>query len=219
MLRRGLEIDPENILCNHGFGWSSPFLGQTEKGIEAARRAVEATNRVSIYLTTLGYDLAIGGKREEARKILREMDEREKGGEYFPQIYFAVIYAGLGERDAAFARLDKNPSERDHWMTTLLFDPRLDCLRADSRFAAYARRIRPLYELENKLLVVAPDAKKIQILETSEDKKSPAETQNAPILSRSAEGITLSWRLIAIVATGIAAILALILLYMIADAL
>jgi serine/threonine protein kinase/Flp pilus assembly protein TadD len=217
MLRRGLEIDPENILCNHGFGWSSPFLGRVEKGIEAARRAVEATNRVSIYLTTLGYDLAIGERREEARQILREMENRENGGEYFPQIYFAVIYAGLGETDAAFARLDKSASERDHWMTTLLFDPRLDRLRADSRFAGYVRKIRPLRESENNLPVAAV-AKKIESVETFEDKKSVAETQNAPIVSRSAEGITLSWRLIAIVATGIAAILALILIYMIADA-
>ncbi|HEX8737512.1 MAG TPA: protein kinase [Pyrinomonadaceae bacterium] len=216
MLRRGLEIDPENILCNHGFGWSSPFLGQTERGIEAARRAVESTNRVSIYLTTLGYDLAIGDRRAEARKILREMDEREKRGEYFPQIYFAVIHAGLGEIDEAFARLDKNHSERDHWMTTLLFDPRLDRLRADSRFAAYVKKIRPLHELENKL-PVAVEAKKIQSVEKSEDRKPAVETENAPIVRRNAEGITLSWRLIAIVATGIAAILALILLYMIAD--
>ncbi|HEX8246825.1 MAG TPA: protein kinase [Pyrinomonadaceae bacterium] len=216
MLRRGLEIDPENILCNHGFGWSSPFLGHVEKGIEAARRAVETTNRVSIYLTTLGYDLAIGDRREEARKILREMDEREKRGEYFPQVYFAVIHAGLGELDAAFARLDKSAAERDHWMTTLLFDPRLDNLRADSRFVDYVEKIRPLHESENKLPVVV-EAKKMQSIETSADKKPAAETQNAPIASRNAEGITLSWRLIAIVAISIAAILALVLLYMIAD--
>ncbi|HEY0048425.1 MAG TPA: protein kinase, partial [Pyrinomonadaceae bacterium] len=217
MLRRGLAIDPENILCNHGFGWSSPFLGQTEKGIEAARRAVESTNRVSIYLTTLGYDLAIGDRREEARKILREMDEREKRGEYFPQIYFAVIHAGLGETDAAFARLDKSAAERDHWMTTLLFDPRLDSLRADSRFADYVKKIRPLHQPENKLPLPA-QTKKTQSIETSEDKKNAAETQNSPIASRSSEGVTLSWRLIAVVAISIAAILAIVLIYIIADA-
>ncbi|MDQ3799353.1 MAG: protein kinase [Acidobacteriota bacterium] len=221
MLRRGLEIDPENILCNHGFGWSSPFLGETQRGIEAARRAVEMTNRVSIYLTTLGYDLAIGGKPEEARKILREMDEREKRGEYFPQIYFAVIHAGLGETDAAFARLDKNRTERDHWMTTLLFDPRLDRLRADPRFTDYVKRIRPLRESEGESSIITAadeEAKKIQTVETVEDKKTAVETRNPPIASRTADGIILSWRLIAIVAIGIAAILAIILLYMIADA-
>ncbi|HEX8367456.1 MAG TPA: protein kinase [Pyrinomonadaceae bacterium] len=217
MLRRGLEIDPENILCNHGFGWSSPFLGKTEKGIEAARRAVEATNRVSIYLTTLGYDLAIGARRAEARKILREMSEREKRGEYFPQIYFAVIHAGLGEADAAFARLDQSASERDHWMTTLLFDPRLDNLRSDSRFADYVEKIRPLHELENKLPAAAAKPKKTQAIETHEDKKPAVEVQNAPVVSRNTEGVTLSWRLVAIVAISIAAILALVLIYMIAD--
>jgi hypothetical protein len=102
-------------------------------------------------------------------------------------------------------------------MTTLLFDPRLDRLRADSRFAGYVKKIRPLGEPENNLPVIA-EAKKIQPVETSEDEKTLAETQNAPIVSRTAEGITLSWRLIAIVAISIAAILALVLLYMIADA-
>jgi eukaryotic-like serine/threonine-protein kinase len=213
MARRGLSIAPENVLCEHSFGWSSPFLGKTEEGIESARRAVARAGRISLYLTTLGYNLAIGGYQEEALEILREMDAREAGGEYFPQTYFAVIHTGLGEINRAFARLDKNKTKRDHWRTTLLFDPRLDLLRQDPRFERYAREIYGLYKPETAIVAKVENPKN----EFLEIKAEIRKIESAPEINRAADGITLSWRFIAFSAVGVAALLLLILLYMIAD--
>ena len=57
------------------------------------------------------------------------------------QYSLALIYAGLGEKDQAFALLEK--SYRDHTvdMLTLYYDPLIDNLRSDPRFADLLRRV------------------------------------------------------------------------------
>jgi hypothetical protein len=42
--------------------------------------------------------------------------------------------AALGDRDRAFARLEKAVEERSHCLTLLLVDPGVDPLRSDPRF-------------------------------------------------------------------------------------
>ena len=54
----------------------------------------------------------------------------------------AVIHAGLGERDEAFAWLEKAYAERDSWLAGRFnIDPRLDRIRGDPRFRALVRRM------------------------------------------------------------------------------
>jgi len=61
---------------------------------------------------------------------------------YVSPYSFAVIYAGLGEKDQAFAWLETAFNERSYFMAVYLpTDARLDSLRADPRFAALKRRV------------------------------------------------------------------------------
>jgi hypothetical protein len=53
----------------------------------------------------------------------------------------ALVHAGLGETDAAFACLDRAFAERSHWLVWLRLDPRWKGLRSDRRFAELIRRI------------------------------------------------------------------------------
>ena len=59
-----------------------------------------------------------------------------------PSYPVAVIYAALGEKDEALARLEKAYDERDAWMDYLAIDPRLDGLRVDPRFVNLLRRMK-----------------------------------------------------------------------------
>jgi hypothetical protein len=54
---------------------------------------------------------------------------------------FAVIYLGLGEKDQAFAWLEKAYEERSFLLAYLKVDPIWDPLRSDPRFADLVRRI------------------------------------------------------------------------------
>ena len=53
----------------------------------------------------------------------------------------AVIYAGLGEKDQAFAFLEKAYEQRESKLVMVKASPLSDPLRSDPRFADLLRRI------------------------------------------------------------------------------
>ena len=54
----------------------------------------------------------------------------------------AVIYAGLGEKDKAFALLERAYQDRSYYMPSFLtMDERLDNLHSDPRFADLRKRV------------------------------------------------------------------------------
>jgi len=55
---------------------------------------------------------------------------------------FAVIYAGLGEKDQAFAWLNRAFADRSYYLAEYFTtDARLDVLSSDPRFAELRRKI------------------------------------------------------------------------------
>jgi hypothetical protein len=53
----------------------------------------------------------------------------------------AIVYAGLGDKDQAFAWVERAFSECSGHLTWLTTDPQLDGLRSDPRFADLVRRV------------------------------------------------------------------------------
>ena len=82
------------------------------------------------------------GQRAEAEKILKQLIERS-ASEYIDAILIAYIYVGLGQKDQAFAWLEKAYQERSGLMPFLKGEPKWDPLRGDARFADLLRRIAP----------------------------------------------------------------------------
>jgi TolA-binding protein len=72
-------------------------MAELQKGVEFSGRASER-------LGFLGYGYGALGKRAEARAVLRELEERYARRES-PAMFLAAVYAGLGEKDRAFAWL------------------------------------------------------------------------------------------------------------------
>ena len=60
---------------------------------------------------------------------------------YVPSYWFALLHAGLGQRDSALRYLERAYEERSTVLAYLLIDPRLAPLRDDPRFLALARRL------------------------------------------------------------------------------
>ena len=56
-------------------------------------------------------------------------------GRFVTSYGVALVYTGIGEKEQAFAWLDKAVEERSHWLVWLKSDPRWDPLRPDKRFA------------------------------------------------------------------------------------
>jgi serine/threonine-protein kinase len=82
------------------------------------------------------------GRTSEARTILREMIDLAARKYVSPELV-AVIYANLGEKDQAFAWLEKAYEARSAWLVTgILVLPQYDPLRGDPRFTALLRKMR-----------------------------------------------------------------------------
>jgi hypothetical protein len=82
----------------------------------------------------------MAGKRNEAQKALAELKELSKQRFVSPGV-FAMIYAALGDKDQAFALLEKSVEEHDLSVARLKVDARFDNLRDDPRFADLVRRV------------------------------------------------------------------------------
>ncbi len=111
-----------------------------EEAVATSQRAVDLSGRASLYLSALGHAYAVAGKRAEALQILREMEERYAKGESVAQ-YLARVYAGLGDKDQAFAWLEKDFTNRSGLLHTITWWQFYDDLRSDPRYTDLVRRM------------------------------------------------------------------------------
>ena len=88
----------------------------------------------------LGRAYGLAGKKSEAERILAEL-RGQAAGSYAAPFQLAMVYAGLGDNDQAFAQLEKAYRDRSWYMTWLKVVPVLDVLRPDPRFAELSRRV------------------------------------------------------------------------------
>jgi Flp pilus assembly protein TadD len=90
-------------------------------------------------LSELGYVYALSGKKREAQKILSDLNVISEHRYVLPTNY-AMIYAGLGDKDEAFEWLEKGLPRRG-LLSGLKVDPHWDNLRGDARFADLMKRV------------------------------------------------------------------------------
>ncbi|MDX6692545.1 MAG: eukaryotic-like serine/threonine-protein kinase [Blastocatellia bacterium] len=95
-----------------------------------------------VALAGLGHALALAGKRDEALKIVKRLDELAKQ-HYVSPYHTAVVYAGLGEKERALNLLEKARNERFNWMPFLQVEPLFDALRGEPKFNELAGSVDP----------------------------------------------------------------------------
>jgi TolB-like protein/DNA-binding winged helix-turn-helix (wHTH) protein/Flp pilus assembly protein TadD len=124
-------------------GWDYEQKRMTEQAVAKFRRAVEVTKDTpfnSFYLAALGHAYALAGNRPEAGKVLKTLLDRGKKS-YVSPFDLALVHAALGEKDEAFALLDKAIAERSTFLVYTKWEPRLDPLRSDPRFKHVLKQI------------------------------------------------------------------------------
>lgn len=113
--------------------------GMPERAIAQFEKAAKLSGSPLMF-ALVGHGNAIAGKRDEARRVLNELEQLESQ-KYVSPYTVASIHAGLGERDQAFKLLEKAYQERDIWLMNLKVDPAMKPLRSDKRFADLLRRV------------------------------------------------------------------------------
>jgi TolB-like protein/DNA-binding winged helix-turn-helix (wHTH) protein/Flp pilus assembly protein TadD len=138
-LRSAIEIEPNHWPPYANLGRAYEATGALTEAVAALVRAGQIEADVPEILGNLGHVYAASGRHAEAEHILAELQSAGRRG-YVEPYNVALVYAGLGDKDRAFAWLEKAYAERSFYITWLKVDPELDGLRGDRRFAELLRR-------------------------------------------------------------------------------
>ncbi|MEN8375354.1 MAG: protein kinase [Gemmatimonadota bacterium] len=138
--RAGLQFFPDFwqghwLLCQALAG-----KGLYDSAAEACEEATRLSDRLPMALGALGYAYARAGRRADAELLVAELEQRADAA-YVGGTHIAIVFGALGDRDRAFAWLDRAYEERDVALVHLDVNPAFDPLRSDARFDVLLERI------------------------------------------------------------------------------
>jgi eukaryotic-like serine/threonine-protein kinase len=140
-LRKTLELDPNFMAAHFRLGLVYEQKGMYEEAIAEFRKARTISENNPFVIAGLGHVYGLSGNRNKAQELISELKELSNR-RYVSAYDMAVIYSGLGERDQAFAWLEKAYQERSGSLVYLKVEPVFDPIRSDRRFADLLQRMR-----------------------------------------------------------------------------
>lgn len=138
--KRAQVLFPDFYTAHFFLGYAYSHKGLYQEAIAEYRQALELSGRHSLVLAALGHTYGLSGDKEAALRILRELEELKKERNVSPY-RFAVLHAGLGNRDEAFQWLDRAFEQNDIMLIYVNVTPFSDPLRGDPRFDELIRRM------------------------------------------------------------------------------
>ena len=139
--RKVNELDPAFPLAHQYLGWTHIKQGRIEEGTAEIQKAVQLSGNSSRAEAELGYCYAIGGRRNDALQMISKLDAKYKAKEA-TAVSMSIIYAGLGDKDQAFAWLEKAFEDRNGELSDITWRPVFDTLRDDRRYIDLVRRMK-----------------------------------------------------------------------------
>ena len=136
-----LAIDPNFFAARRYLGLAYEQVGKTREAIEELTKARELSGNATVILAALIHAHAASGNKAEARRLLNEAlaNQSQRKLSAYDQ---AIIQTAFGDKQQAFALLDKAFEERSEYLPYLVVEPRLEPLRTDARFAALLERLK-----------------------------------------------------------------------------
>jgi len=130
---KNLDLGPNVPAVHYFLAWPYEQKEMFEKAIVLLEKAVMLSDGAPVYLAALGHSYALAGKRDEALKILEQLQNpfRPMPASSF---HIALVHVGLGNDDSAFQLLEDAFRERAFHFIYLNADPKFDRLRSDPRF-------------------------------------------------------------------------------------
>ncbi|HKE27352.1 MAG TPA: tetratricopeptide repeat protein [Bryobacteraceae bacterium] len=142
-LQNILGVDPNFPLAHF---WMGRVLS-SEANCSGALSELDAASSSSLrdwqpVIAAHGHVAGVCGQSSRALEDLRRFEDI--GRNRFVTSYgYALIYAGLGDKEQAFHWLRKAVEERSHWLVWIRVDPRFDGLRGDARFSQLVGTVFP----------------------------------------------------------------------------
>jgi eukaryotic-like serine/threonine-protein kinase len=138
--RRMIDLDPNFWAAHQTLGILLVRQGRYPEALAEAERSALLAGRSNVSLALLGHVYARLGRRSEAEAVIKELEKRYADRQADGRD-LAVVYAGLGDKDGAFAWLQKAFEDRSVFLVFLKLEPLMEPLHADARWNALERRV------------------------------------------------------------------------------
>jgi non-specific serine/threonine protein kinase len=144
-MHKAIEMEPNLALAHLWLGWIYMFPKIVdEKALEQLQSAVNLG--LTFALGWLGCAYAKLGKKEEAIKILGQLDELSKE-RYISPLQRSAVYMGLGMYDQAFEHLEKAFSQKEPFLPLVFYSNKAYSFfpqefRLDKRYKALMRKMK-----------------------------------------------------------------------------
>ena len=142
--RKTLELDPNYVTAHEDLGDAYEKKGMQREAIAAWAKALTLRGEEQQALilertyAASGFEAAV---RALEKQQLEKLNERMKRGEYVPAFEYVTAFTRLGDKEQAFAWLDKAVQERNGFVFRVKVNPIFDQLRDDPRFTELMRRV------------------------------------------------------------------------------
>jgi tetratricopeptide (TPR) repeat protein len=103
--KKALDLEPTNALAHGLLGLAYLCKSLHEPAIHAYQKSVQHSQGAPAFIACLGEAYAAAGYRDEAHKILEQLQDVSKHGYVTPYLV-ARIYTALGNKDEAFRWLE-----------------------------------------------------------------------------------------------------------------
>jgi tetratricopeptide (TPR) repeat protein len=138
-LQQALSLDPDFFPTHTVLGLFYQQTGKQDVAVEEYRKAYRLSGGHTLQLANQGFVLAQIGRRSEAEQIITTLNQIAQS-RFVPPYAFALVYTGLGDRDAAIQWLEKAYAVRDILLVFLPAAPMWDSIRSDKRFQDLLQR-------------------------------------------------------------------------------
>jgi serine/threonine protein kinase/tetratricopeptide (TPR) repeat protein len=142
--KKALELDPTALWLHCMLGWTYARQGAYVQAIAENEKMGAQISPVTVenqlLAAGLGWIYALAGRRSDALNVLAQLKELDKHA-FVDPYELGIIYAGLDDKDQAFAALDRAFSHPTNG-AFLKSDPFWNTISLDPRYAALLRRMR-----------------------------------------------------------------------------
>jgi eukaryotic-like serine/threonine-protein kinase len=135
-----IKMDPRHFVPHLDLAQVYEAKGMYSDAIAEVNKAAVSAGRSEKVLTTLAHINARSGNRDEAQRLLEELQRHAEKTAVDP-LNFALVYAALKDTDRMFEWLEKGFQDRSPGVIYLKVEPRFDAFRSDVRFANLLQRI------------------------------------------------------------------------------
>jgi TolB-like protein/Flp pilus assembly protein TadD len=134
------ELEPSHPLGRWNLGFVYISQGMYAEAIDLSMKNLQDDPTNQRVLWNLGFAYAKAGRRDKAEEIINRFNELGKT-QYIARCRIASIDGALGDKDKAFAELEKAFDARDWDLFRLKVDPLFAPLRDDPRFKSMLKRL------------------------------------------------------------------------------